>query len=142
MAPLRPVFDLLARLGGSEKILLHKHGVRLRVDKVTLDGRNVLCSATQVQRRFLRPDHTQEAVVEFCQSALSPLYRVGLSPLIRAYPHVKGEAFGRIDANDPFGLRSALIIAGSEGLLLPEFILPMAPYSRLAPHRDQAQAND
>ena len=129
MAQPHTIFDLLGRLVETENMLMRKHGVRLRVDKVTVDGHNALCSATQVQRRFLRADHTQEAVVEYCQVALSPLYRVGLSPLIRAYPRTQGDLFGQIKADDPFRLRSALVIAGSEDLLLAEFVLHHSSYS-------------
>lgn len=129
MAQPHTIFDLLGKLGETEKTLMRKHGVRLRVDKVTVDGQNALCCATQVQRRFLRADYTQEAIVEYCQLALSPLYRMGLSPLIRAYPRTQGEAFEQIKADDPFRLRSALVIAGSEGLVLPETPTPHEFYS-------------
>jgi hypothetical protein len=108
MNTLPAVLELVAKLAVTEKTLLRKHGIRLRVDKISADGINALCSAAQVQRRFLRSDHTQEAIVEHCQLALSPVYQVGLSPLIRAYPHIKGALFEPIDAKDPFGLRSAL----------------------------------
>lgn len=108
MATFPPVLDLLARLALSEKVLLRKHGIRLRVEKVTLDGHNAMCSAMQVRPRCLRADHTQEAIVEFCQLALAPVYMVGMSPLIRAYPRNKGELFQPIDTNDPFGLRAAM----------------------------------
>jgi hypothetical protein len=125
MAAFPPVLDLLARLALSEKALLRKHGIRLRVEKVTLDGHNALCSAMQVQRRFLRADHTQEAIVEFCQLALAPIYMVGMSPLIRAYPRNKGELFQPIDTNDPFGLRAAM---HTKDLATVE-----APESRISP---------
>lgn len=129
MTQIRPVFDLLARLHESESTLMRKYGVRLRVDKVTFDARNALCSATQVQRRFLRSDHTQEAIVEYCQFALMPLYRVGISPLISACPQISDDRFEKIEPTDPFQLRSALIHARSEGLLLPEFVVPQFSYA-------------
>jgi hypothetical protein len=108
MSTFPPKIDLLAKLSVSEKTLMRKYGIRLRVEKVTLDGQNALCSAMQVQRRFLRADHTQEAIVEYCQYALAPLYIMGMSPLIRAYPRTRGEQFSAIDANDPFGLWAAM----------------------------------
>lgn len=112
MTTLPSVLDLLAKLAVTEKTLLRKHGIRLRVDKVSADGNSALCSAAQVQRRFLRADHTQEAIVEYCQLALAPVYQMGLSPLIRAYPRIKGALFDPVDTSDPFGLRNALYTKG------------------------------
>lgn len=115
-----PIFDLLASLAKAEYTLMRKQGVRLRVEKVTLDGQNALCSATQVQRRLWRADLTQEAIVELCQAALSPLYRIGLSPLIRAHSRTSVVHFEPIDMSDPFLLSSAMLVAGVERSMLPK----------------------
>jgi hypothetical protein len=142
MPQTQPIYDLISKLGGAEKILLHKHGIRLRVEKVILDHRLTICYAAQVRRRFLRTDHTKESIVEYCVFALSPLYHVGLSPMIGVSSRIHENHFGPMDLNDPFMIRSALIIAGSEELLLPEFVIPAGSFATGAITQTRMQANE
>jgi len=110
--------DLLDQLRTAEHDLLRQHYVRLRVNKVTADGRNAMCVACQVQSRFLRQDLKAEEIVAACQAALSTLHRVGLNPLIGTVPRQTFAGLEEPDPNDPFLLRSALSAAGFGEMLL------------------------
>lgn len=107
-----PSEDFILELGVSERDLLRRHRVRLVVEKVTPDGRNALCVAGQFRSRFLRQDLDVEEVVDICHTALSSLYRVGLSPLIGAVDRQLLVGLKKVDPNDPYHLRSALMVAG------------------------------
>jgi hypothetical protein len=117
------VQEVLAELGKMERELLRRYHIRLRVDKVTSDGRSALCSAAQVRRRFLRTDHTSYEVVDTCHEALIPLQRIGISPLIGWLPRERSNEFMKIDPKDPFRIRWALSVMGA-----PQVPLPVAPY--------------
>ncbi len=110
--------DLLVHLSAAERELLRRYRVRLRVDKVTDDGRSALCSGAQVQRRFLRADHASEQMIAMCHEALSALHHIGISPLIGWLPRHVPSRFPEIDPQDPFSLRKALGAAGFEQRLL------------------------
>lgn len=112
--------NLLTELGEAERHLLRSHRVRLNVDKVTADGRNALCSAAQIHRRLLRPDHLAEEGVAACHQALSSLHRIGLTPLIGWLPRDASNTFFKIDPQDPFRLRMALSVAGISYRLLSD----------------------
>ncbi len=116
--------DLLNQLRDAEHSLLRQHHVRLRVDKVTSDGRNALCVASQVRSRFLRQDLAAEEIIAACHGALSTLHRVGLNPLIGTVPRTTFAGLQKPDPNDPFLLRSALHAAGFETMLRPDPDLP------------------
>ncbi len=109
--------ELIAELGDAEEELLRNHRIRLRVDKVTPDGRSALCSAAQVHNRFLRSEYSPEAGVRVCHHALLSMHRIGLSPLIGWIPRDIEIEFSDIAPNDPFSLRKALLAAGKEELL-------------------------
>jgi len=128
-----PAMDLLTRLHALELTLLRQQGVRLRVDKVTPDGLNALCTAAQVERSFLRSVLPAEGLVAVCHEALASLYRVGLRPLVSAQPD-PATAFKPLDADDPFQLRMALRTAGMDELLLPGYSLPPAMRSKVRTH--------
>ncbi len=128
MTPFDQYLDLVTQLHGAERRLLSRHSIRLRVDRVTIDGRNAFCSAAQVQHRFFRPDHRSDEIASICHESLNSLYRVGLNPLIGTLQRSTNKAFGRMDPNDPFQLRKALLAAGKEELLLPGYLLPVTEY--------------
>jgi hypothetical protein len=130
MTPFDQYLDLMTQLHGAERHLLSRHSIRLRVDRVTVDGRNAICSAAQVQYRFFRPDHRSDEIASICHESLSSLYRVGLNPLIGTLQRSTNKAFGRMDPKDPFQLRRALLTAGREELLLPGYLLPVTEYRK------------
>ena len=112
-----PLADLLTNLREAEKHLLRRHCIRLRIDKVTSDGRNALCSAAQVKRMFFWSAHHKERVVTLAHQAILPLHTLGLFPLISAFPLDQVHVFGPVKEDDPFEIRRALLQAGKEGLL-------------------------
>ena len=89
-------------------MLLRKYGVRLRVDKITSDGKSALCSIAHVCRPWFRALRTGEELVALAHAALAPLYRVGLTPLVSSLPRQPKASFSTLDKNDPFGLGCAL----------------------------------
>ncbi len=109
--------DLITHLRDAERRLLRRYCIRLRIDKITVDGRNALCSAAQVKRRFIWSAHPKERVVTLAHKAILPLHRLGLSPLISAFPLDQVHVFGPVKEDDPFEIRRALLQAGKEGLL-------------------------
>lgn len=118
MDPGRPL-GFLAQLQAKEHDLLQRHHIRLRIDKVTDNGRYALCVAGQVQSRLLRPDLRPVEIIALSEVALSTLYRLGLSPLIGTMPCMAMGALGAPDPDDPFLLRTALRTIGL-GSRLPE----------------------
>lgn len=128
MTPFDQYLDLMTQLHTAERHLLGRHSIRLRVDRVTADGRNAICSAAQVQYRLFRADHRSDEIASICHEALNSLYRVGLTPLIGTLQRSNNKAFGRMDPRDPFQLRKALLTAGREELLLPGYLLPVTEY--------------
>lgn len=111
--------DLLAQLCRKERSLLRRHGVRLRVDKITADGRSAICSAGQVRRGFLRSALSTEKLVSLAHAALVPLNQVGLQPFVSVLVDEPRSTFTSRKEEDPFGLRNALREAGMEEMLLP-----------------------
>lgn len=87
--------------------------MRLRVDKITGDGKNALCSIAQVRRSWFRSTRSTGELIELAQGALMPLYQVGLSPLVSALPPKPRAAFPALEKNDPFGIHRALRHVGS-----------------------------
>lgn len=106
--------ELFAELHKAELNLLRHYRIRLRVDKLTTDGRSALCSATQIERRFLRADLAPHEGVAACHKAISALHRFDLSPLIGWSSRMATHGFAKIDPDDPFLLRMALRTAGPE----------------------------
>lgn len=104
--------DLLALLCQYERMLLRRYGVRLRVDKITRDGKNALCSIAQVRRTWFRSARSTGELIELAQNALMPLHQVGLSPLVSTLPRQPSATFPALDKNDPFGIHRALRHAG------------------------------
>jgi hypothetical protein len=94
-------------------MLASRYGVRLRVDKITRDGKNALCSIAQVRRLWFRSARSTRELIELAQTALLPLYQVGLSPLVSTLSRQPRAAFPTLDKNDPFGIHRALRHAGS-----------------------------
>lgn len=101
--------DLLTRLRKHERMLLRRYGMRLRVDKVTSDGKSALCSIAQVRRRWFRSARSTQELIEVAHAALMPLHRVGLSPLISCLPRQPKAAFPVVDKNHPFGIQHILL---------------------------------
>jgi len=99
---------LLSHLVKHERMLSRRYGVRLRVDKITGDGKNALCSIAQLRRRWFRSALSAEEMIELAHAALLPLHRIGLSPLVSALPPRARATFPAPNKNDPFGIRSAM----------------------------------
>lgn len=118
MAPTAPFAELLAHLRKAERHLLHRHSIRLRVDKVTSDGRNALCSATEVRAWFNWSNRRKDQVVSLAHRAVQPLQALGLSPLISVIPVEQVGQFGPLENDDPFKLVHALHQAGMTDLMI------------------------
>jgi len=118
MALTPAAIQLLANLQDQEPWLQHRYGVRVRVDKVTADGRNALCSACQVRHPFFLAKISAFALVALAHLVLKDLHRFGITPLISTLPARSIPPFVAIEKGDPFRLRDALRAAGKEGILL------------------------
>jgi hypothetical protein len=94
-------------------MLLRRHGVRLRVDKITADGRNAICSACQVRRPIFRSMLSSDELIAIAHTALIPLHLIGLRPLVSALSPEPKQVFAPIGKNDPFLLCHALREAGT-----------------------------
>ncbi len=110
--------ELIERLAGQERSLLRRYGVRLRVDKVTDDGRYALCSACQVEQSFFRPLLPDITLVTLAERAFMTLNTFGLKTLISVVPKGPLTAFPALDPLDPFHLRNALDTAAREQVRL------------------------
>ncbi len=111
--------DLIAHLCAQERRLLRRHGVRLRLEKITTDGQNAFCSVGQVRRPFFRSMLSVDELIALAHTALVSLHWVGLRPLISALPPGSKKTFAPTDKNDPFGFCHAIRDAGTEEVLLP-----------------------
>jgi hypothetical protein len=118
--------ELIAHLRKHERTLLRKYGVRLRVDKITADGKSALCSIAQVRRPWFRSMRSAQELIDLAHRALMPLHQVGLSPLISGLPEQPKAAFPAVEKSDPFGIHRALRHAGLEmaHLTAPPLIIP------------------
>lgn len=99
---------LIDHLGQKERLLLRRHGVRLRVDGITRDGRYALCTACQVRRPLLRLRLSNIELVAIAHSAFARLNRFGVQTLIAVVPKGPLTVFPDLDPNDPFKLHVAL----------------------------------
>jgi hypothetical protein len=124
MNGLMPPSAMIVLLTKAERLLLLHHGLRLQVDRITANGRYALCTAQQVERKFLRSPLHPDLIVHRCHEALSPLYAIGSEPLIKTLPIADGKHHPAMDANDPFRLLSAWRSAGLASLLAPGFLIP------------------
>lgn len=106
--------ELTDHLSVQERSLLRRHGVRLRVDKVTDDGRYALCSACQIERSFFRPLLSDIALVSIAHRAFMKLNLFGLQTLISVVPKGPLTMFPAVDPKDPFQLCDALQAAARE----------------------------
>jgi hypothetical protein len=102
---------LIDHLGREERSLLQRHGVRLRVDGITRDGRYALCSTCQVKRSFLRPMLSNIALVAIAHRAFAKLNLFGMQTLISVVPKGPLTVFPAVDPHDPFQLCEALATA-------------------------------
>ncbi len=124
--------DLLAYLRKQETMLLRRYGVRLRVDKITADGRNAIGSVCQVRRPFFRAALSTDELIALAHSALIPLHLVGLRPLVSALAPEPKKVFAPAEKNDPFRLCNALREAGTLEVLQHD---PAIVPSSLSDHR-------
>lgn len=100
--------DLHSHLREHERMLSRKYGVRLRVDRITSNGKNAFCSIAHVRCPWFRSTRSAEELIDLAHTALMPLHQVGLSPLISILPRQPGTTFPAIDTSDPFGIHGAL----------------------------------
>ncbi len=110
--------DLFASLREEERKLLRRHGLRLRVDKVTNDGLNALCSCYRARKPFLRARPQDNEIADLAHVALKDLNRFGIRPMISVVAKEKAGVVA-MDHTDPFGTRTAIGVAGLEHVLLP-----------------------
>jgi len=99
---------LIDHLVQKEQWLWRRHGVRLRVDGITRDGRYALCSACQLKRSFFRPSLSDIALVSIAHSTFAKLNLFGIQTLISVVPKGPLTVFPALDQSDPFHLHFAL----------------------------------
>ncbi len=109
--------ELIARMDAVERMLLRKHGLSLRVDKISSDKRNAICSISQKAPGLFRSTLPNEVLVEKAHSALVPLHAIGLRPLVSVSQGVPLRVSALEGQHDPFGLRLALREAGMEDVM-------------------------
>lgn len=124
MTTMRNPISMIDLLSAAELQLLRRHGLRLRVDRVSPNGRYALCTAKQVERRFMRSALKAEDIVDRCHEALNALHAIGLDPLIEILSISDGKDYPKLDPNDPFQLHFALNGSGLGAMLAPGFIIP------------------
>ena len=112
--------ELITRLYKEERTLLRRKGVRVRVDKISSDGRYALCTVLQVRRPLFRSAPGSQELVSLAHMALNRLHQLGLKPFVSVALRGSVTVFAPLDANDPFRLRRALSEAGREDLLLAD----------------------
>lgn len=105
---------LINHLGQEERWLWRRHGVRLRVDGITRDGRYALCSACQVKRSFFRPRLSNIDLVSIAHRTFAKLNLFGMQTLISVVPKGPLTVFPALDPQDPFQLHDALSAAAHE----------------------------
>lgn len=116
--------DLIEHLASQERVLLRKHRVRLRVDKITVNGSCALCSVYQTRHSFFRPLLSDPALASLAHRFLMKLNNLGLQTLVSAVPKGPLTTFKALDRNDPFNLCTAQSAVRSG--------LPIAPEQMLA----------
>ncbi len=109
--------DLIARMHDIERLLLRKHGVHLRVNKISADKRNALCSISQKAPSMFRTPLPNEVLLEKAHCALIPLHTIGLRPLVSVSRTLPPGTVAMNGPQDPFGLRLALREAGMEDVM-------------------------
>ncbi|HMC96302.1 MAG TPA: hypothetical protein VKG92_01490 [Flavobacteriales bacterium] len=100
--------QLTAHLRDQETWLFRKYRIRFRVDRVTRDGQNALCSCFQSRRPIFQrplPDHD---LIDLTHGAVKALYLSGLRPMISIVPPELRSLFPPMDGSDPFHLNAAL----------------------------------
>ena len=105
--------QLIEQLGVEERSLWRRYGVRLRVDTLTGDGKNLLCCTRQLKRRFFTASLVDHELVTLAHKALMKLNLLGLRPMIAIVPKEATDVFTKIEATDPFRLLQAMDLAGS-----------------------------
>ncbi|MEO8588272.1 MAG: hypothetical protein ABI432_02800 [Flavobacteriales bacterium] len=115
---------LLTRLAWEEDQLFRRHGVRLRVDRVSPDGASARCSCTRVKRRLFAPLLTEQDVDALAHHALKELDPFGINPLVYVMPNAVTNAYKEMDADDPFFLVEAVLNAQREDLLYRGVTIP------------------
>lgn len=106
--------ELIDHLTAQERQLLRKHGVRLRVDKITSDGRYALCSSCQTKRPLFRPLLSNVALVALAHRAFVRLNIFDMQTLISVVPKGPLTPFLAVDPRDPFQLIKALSSAHAQ----------------------------
>jgi hypothetical protein len=97
-----------------ERRLTRKHGICLRVDRITSDKRNAFCMIAQLPPGPFRTALSNETLIEKAHSALAPLHAIGLRPLVSVRSALSVTLASGDDHHDPFGLQLALRNAGME----------------------------
>lgn len=111
--------SMIALLSKAEIHLLRRHGIRLRVDRISPNGRYALCTAKQVRRKFMRSALRADEVVDRCHEALIALHSIGMDPLIEILSIADGKDYPKIDPKDPFQLLLAMTGSGLVEMLAP-----------------------
>ncbi len=99
---------LIAQLGDHERRLWRRYHVRLRIDRISSDGKSALCSVAQLQTSFLSPSRPAGRLVEMAHNALIPMHLIGIVPLVSVLPEEAKPQFAPVDKEDPFGFLSAI----------------------------------
>jgi hypothetical protein len=128
MNDLVPPGAMIVLLTKAERQLLLRHGLRLSVDRITADGRYALCTAMQVERKFLRTALKPHEIVDRCHQALISLHTIGSEPLIQVLPITAALDHPTIEEEDPFQLCTALRASNLEARIAPDLLMP--PRSR------------
>jgi hypothetical protein len=100
--------DTFKRLSIAERTLHQRHGIRLRVDLVSADGRYALCTACQVKTPLFGRPLPEHNLAELAHFALKRLLMAGINPLITMLPPGSANGFAAMEKKDPFQLIQAL----------------------------------
>jgi len=117
--------ELFAGLHMQERRLLRRNGLRIRVDKVTADGQNAMCTCYCGSGPFWHTELPHYEAVNIAHTALKELVRFGVRPMVSVVSGVPKD-LATMDVGDPFGLRSALRNAGSGNAPLSTGPIPLA----------------
>jgi len=108
-----------------QRTLARRNGMRLRVDKVTADGKNALCTCYYESGSFWRTAPVHYEVVDLAHDALKDLLRFGMRPMVSVVCGVP-KSLANMDAADPFELLKAIRVAGLEHLFIPDAPIAVA----------------
>lgn len=104
------LLQLRSELAAHERILW-RHGIRTKLDVVNMDARALVFTIWQRKRFLGLRRYSASQLREHGSTALAPLLKAGITPLLQALPYGVDTPSASRKATDPFGIYAALGLA-------------------------------